>query len=202
MLTVARPGLAVPATASQLWRRLANLRWPGPDSSLMTSRRPAMVISSASAGPRTSAPAPAEKPRSVATSRTPRIRQSPPMSGAINAVRSAGSSRSGGSHAVVRAGAGCPGDELAPRRVRPCRPASPAAPGLQVICQQCQPLPGGARVVSHQGGGVDLIRPEPAADHACQQAARVQLVVADHVSNHIPYPPSRAQCRRLPLLRR
>ena len=41
-------------------------------------------------------PTPAEKPRSVATSRTPRIRQTRPTSGAINAQRSAGSSRYGG----------------------------------------------------------------------------------------------------------
>ena len=76
--------------------RPASFRWPGPDSSRTTPCRPAMTISSASAAPRTSGPTPAEKPRSVATSRTPRIRQTRPTSGAINAQRSAGSSRSGG----------------------------------------------------------------------------------------------------------
>jgi hypothetical protein len=40
-----------------------------------------MVISSVSAGPVTSGPHPAAKARSVAASRTPRMRQSPPMSG-------------------------------------------------------------------------------------------------------------------------
>jgi len=52
------------------WR--ASFGWPGPDSSLTTPRRPAMVISRASAVPRTSDPIPAENPRSVATSRRPR----------------------------------------------------------------------------------------------------------------------------------
>ena len=76
--------------------RRASLAWPSPDSSCTTPRRPAMVISSASAGPRTCGPAPAAKGRSVATSRMPRRGQSLPMSGAIRAVRSAGRSRSGG----------------------------------------------------------------------------------------------------------
>jgi hypothetical protein len=73
--------------------------------------------------------------------------------------------------------------------------------GLQVICQQRQQLPGAARAVSGQRGGVDPIRPGPALDDACQQAARVQFVVTDDVGHHATHRPSRAQRRRLPLLR-
>jgi hypothetical protein len=113
------------------------------------------------------------------------------MSGAINAMRSAGSSRSGGM------APGCPSapDDLA--MDDPLDQRDPAAQrrrqpvGLQVICQQRQQLLRGARVVPGQGGGVDLIRPEPAADHVCQQAARVELVVADDVGSHIAYLPPR-----------
>lgn len=61
--------------------RLASIAWPGPDSSPAAPGRPAMAINSASAGPCTSSRAPAAKPTSVATTRSPRIRQNPPMSG-------------------------------------------------------------------------------------------------------------------------
>ena len=54
--------------------RLASLPWPGPDSSPTTPRRQAMAISSASHVARTSGPVPAEKPMSVATTRTARMR--------------------------------------------------------------------------------------------------------------------------------
>ena len=74
-------------------------------------------------------PAPAEKRRSVATSRTPRVRQSPPMSGAIKAVRSAGSSRSGGTGAAVPSARRMSWWWMSASASRPGRPAPRAAPG-------------------------------------------------------------------------
>jgi hypothetical protein len=51
--------------------------WPGPESLLTASHRPAMAISSASAMPRACGPAPAEKLRPMASRRRPRIRPYP-----------------------------------------------------------------------------------------------------------------------------
>lgn len=73
------------------------------------------------------------KLRSVATSRTPRMRQNPPTSGAIKATCSAGSSRSAVWHAAFRARAGCPGNGEALRSAQPDRPAPQAARGLRAV---------------------------------------------------------------------
>ena len=75
-------------------------------------------------------------------------------------------------------------------------------PRLQVSPQQPQQLLRAAQAVPLQHDRVDPAGPEPAPHHASQQAARIQLVIADDVRNHITHPPLRAQRRRLPLPRR
>ena len=141
--------------------------------------------------------------RSVATSRTPRMRHNPPMSGAITAVRSAGSSRSGG---MARGRPKRAPDVLVMDEcLDQCDPSAQRCgqpPRLQVICQQGQQLLRAARIASRQGGDGDLAGTEPAPGHMRYQAVRVELVVADDVGNHISDPPPRAPRRRLPLQRR
>ena len=182
--------------------RAASFRRPVPDSSAAAPRLPPMLISSASAGPRASGPIPAENSRSVAATRTPRMRPKPPISGPSSAQCNATSSRSGGTARGWPSArrTSCDGSPLGQRwPATKRREQPPAAPGEPSATQQ---LLRAAQAVPLQHDRVDPAGPQPAPHHASQQAARIQLVIADDVRNHIMHPPLRAQRRRLPLPRR
>ena len=180
----------------------ASFFWPGPDSSRTTPRRPAMVISSASAAPRTSGPAPAEtgdRWRPAARRGCATTRRCPGRSRRC-AARQQPFGRDGARPSerapdvLVMDECLDQGDPSAQRCGQP--------PRLQVICQQGQQLLRAARIASRQAGDGDLAGTEPAPGHMRYQAARVELVVADDVGSHISDPPPRAPRRRLPLQRR
>ena len=90
----------------------------------------------------------------------------------------------------------------------------PAMPGFRsrqyraVVAAEVAAIIAGLLALPLTGNGkylaawFDLAWPEPAVYEAGQQAAGVQVVVADDVRHHITHPPPGAQRGRLPLLQR
>ena len=109
----------------------------GPPSA---SRRPAMTISSASPGPRTSGPVPADQSTSVATSRTPRARHAPRIVGAQRTKSNADEQPLGGDRRVMRrAPAGCPAGESCCRSTRSCRRSRLRVRWVRRTSEPCRP---------------------------------------------------------------
>ena len=160
-----------------------------------------MAISSASAGPRTSAPAPGgeaevggDEPHTADMPQPADVRrdQGEAQRGQQPFRRhTARQAERAPDVLMVDQSLGQP-DPAAERRMQP--------PGLQVPCQQLQQLLRAAPVIPGQCGGVDQAGPEPAPDRNSRKLARAQLVIADHVRHYVTHPPSRAQRRRLPPL--